>query len=264
MKKFFPFLDSITSSVGHSYFIVMVFLLSHGEASGMYSSDGKLVEYSEIYSEFNNVNCPGLIGKPRVFVIQACRLDLLHQNMEPNPKSDFLVINSTLHNESSERHVENGTLFIQTFIQCLQKYSWTTHLGDIVIECNRRITETTATQNCCANSNLRKKIHLAKPQKQVRCHTDSESSSLCAKISSSSTITLPDRTAYCYRTLSTPDRSLQQLHFSGSLPVVFYTSDSEPQSTRNDVNFPGDKLSLTKGTMIRVDNLIPINKKKAH
>lgn len=53
---------------------LFVFILSHGSENGIYGTDGMEVYLeSEIISCFDNRNCKAMIGKPKVFVIQACR-----------------------------------------------------------------------------------------------------------------------------------------------------------------------------------------------
>lgn len=53
---------------------LFIFILSHGSEHGIYGTDGIEVHLeSEIISCFDNRNCKALLGKPKVFVIQACR-----------------------------------------------------------------------------------------------------------------------------------------------------------------------------------------------
>ncbi|CAG5133914.1 unnamed protein product, partial [Candidula unifasciata] len=48
-------------------------LLSHGEEEYIFGTDGKRIPLNEIFMLFDNTNCKGLLGKPKVFIIQACR-----------------------------------------------------------------------------------------------------------------------------------------------------------------------------------------------
>lgn len=53
---------------------LFVFIFSHGSEHGIYGTDGIEVHLdSEIITLFDNRNCKAMIGKPKVFVIQACR-----------------------------------------------------------------------------------------------------------------------------------------------------------------------------------------------
>lgn len=53
---------------------LFVFILSHGSEHGIYGTDGMEVNLqTEVLSYFDNRNCKMMLGKPKVFVLQACR-----------------------------------------------------------------------------------------------------------------------------------------------------------------------------------------------
>lgn len=52
---------------------LVVILLSHGTESGIYGTDGLEVDLNDILSYFDNKTCKHLMGKPKVFIVQACR-----------------------------------------------------------------------------------------------------------------------------------------------------------------------------------------------
>nr|ABG48761.1 caspase-8 [Haemaphysalis longicornis] len=53
---------------------LVVILMSHGENDGIYGTDGKWLNLKqEVYTQFNDSNCPSLQGKPKLFFVQACR-----------------------------------------------------------------------------------------------------------------------------------------------------------------------------------------------
>ncbi|CAI8040687.1 Caspase-3 [Geodia barretti] len=56
-----------------AYDCVVIALLTHGISGRLYSTDGDLVPIEELTKCFDGVNCPSLIGKPKVFIVQACR-----------------------------------------------------------------------------------------------------------------------------------------------------------------------------------------------
>jgi uncharacterized protein YejL (UPF0352 family) len=47
--------------------------MSHGEEGFLTTKEGDKVLLDDIFSTFNNVNCPALAGKPKLFFIQSCR-----------------------------------------------------------------------------------------------------------------------------------------------------------------------------------------------
>ena len=51
----------------------IVFVLSHGDQNGFYGTDGELVKYETVLKQYNNQNCPQLIGKPKIFFFNCCR-----------------------------------------------------------------------------------------------------------------------------------------------------------------------------------------------
>ena len=51
----------------------VVCLLSHGEEGFVFGTDGNKIPMDEIFEMYDNSRCRGLLGKPKVFIIQACR-----------------------------------------------------------------------------------------------------------------------------------------------------------------------------------------------
>lgn len=71
MRKLFK---EVASECKLEHDALFVFILSHGSEHGIYGTDGMEVYLeSEIISCFDNRNCKAMLGKPKVFVIQACR-----------------------------------------------------------------------------------------------------------------------------------------------------------------------------------------------
>ena len=52
---------------------LIIAVLSHGIKGQIYAADEKLINVEDIQSMFNGRNCPTLIGKPKIFLFQACR-----------------------------------------------------------------------------------------------------------------------------------------------------------------------------------------------
>ena len=59
-----------------AYHGVVLFIMTHGGEGGkLFGSDGEHITVEEIASLFNATNCPALVDKPKIFVVQACRDD---------------------------------------------------------------------------------------------------------------------------------------------------------------------------------------------
>ena len=61
-----------------------VVLLTHGLEGQIYGVDAKLVNLSEVFGFFDGDICPSLKGKPKFFLVQACR------GGEPCPHSNYV------------------------------------------------------------------------------------------------------------------------------------------------------------------------------
>ena len=75
----------------HADMMILV-VLSHGREGQIITSDGRGVDTEEIYAQFNNVNCPKLKGKPKFFIVQACRgtdTDISLQPMDAEESLSF-------------------------------------------------------------------------------------------------------------------------------------------------------------------------------
>lgn len=49
--------------------------MSHGEEGFLTTKEGDKILLDDIFALFNNINCPSLAGKPKLFFIQSCRDD---------------------------------------------------------------------------------------------------------------------------------------------------------------------------------------------
>ena len=52
---------------------LIIAILTHGIEGKLYSTDGDLIPVEEVTKYFDGNHCPSLIGKPKVFIFQACR-----------------------------------------------------------------------------------------------------------------------------------------------------------------------------------------------
>ncbi|XP_035376410.1 caspase-8 [Electrophorus electricus] len=117
-------------------------VLSHGGKGTVFGTDGIEVSIRDLTLPF--ARCPTLLGKPKVFFIQACQGDLYQRGMyiqedsgvnrcedtyEADARSvalssipieaDFLIGMATVEQYKSFRHVSNGSIFIQALCKQL-------------------------------------------------------------------------------------------------------------------------------------------------
>lgn len=64
---------------------LVIVLMSHGDVGVLWAKD-KSYKVSELWEPFTGINCPSLIGKPKLIFIQACRGDQLDHGIKIAPR----------------------------------------------------------------------------------------------------------------------------------------------------------------------------------
>ncbi|KAG9510821.1 Caspase-1, partial [Fragariocoptes setiger] len=112
-------------------------VLTHGEHGNLYGSDGSRYPIDLLFSEFLGHKCPSLVGKPKLFFIQACQGDRFDRGVMVTggdsldtatyfripTYADFLICYSTLPGFYSWRNTQDGSWFIQALVRVLTEYS---------------------------------------------------------------------------------------------------------------------------------------------
>uniref|UniRef100_A0AC11BYN6 Caspase 8 n=1 Tax=Ovis aries TaxID=9940 RepID=A0AC11BYN6_SHEEP len=118
-------------------------ILTHGNKGTIYGSDGQEAPIYELTSYFTGSKCPSLVGKPKIFFIQACQGDkyqrgiavetdseqreaYLEADSSPQKRyipdeADFLLGMATVNNCVSYRSIVKGTWYIQSLCQNLRE-----------------------------------------------------------------------------------------------------------------------------------------------
>ncbi|XP_065918396.1 uncharacterized protein [Dysidea avara] len=106
-------------------------ILSHGYLDGVYGTDGELVKFNDIVKLFKDNFCPTLVGKPKLFFIQACRGDnkderVYEQKDGPDKiknslpsEADFFFGYATPPGYASWRSREYGSWYISSLCEVL-------------------------------------------------------------------------------------------------------------------------------------------------
>ena len=123
------------------YDCLMVAILTHGDYGDvLYGTSGGLITIQEIIETFSGRRCPTLIGKPKIFIIQACRgkrhnqpviltptndddeCDMIDSGPTVYPNiSDYLVAYSTIPGHISIRNKKDGSIFIYTLVKIFRR-----------------------------------------------------------------------------------------------------------------------------------------------
>ena len=175
---------------------IFVAVLSHGDKGEISAKDEDYAE-SDLWTPFLADKCKSLVGKPKIFVIQACRGDAADKGLvvldQAKPggavkkvvastattipvHADFLIARATPSGYPSMRNTDSGSYFIQAFCNVLNKYGEKDDLVSILTKVNRRVAQEDMRvevegkvedrkQIPCYSSMLTKKIMLTKNSK---------------------------------------------------------------------------------------------------
>ncbi|VDN15196.1 unnamed protein product [Dibothriocephalus latus] len=148
-------------------------LMSHGLRDHIYTSEGHLVSVEKLLSYFTNKALPGLAGKPKLLILQACRgraqdfgtsnTDYVVRRDTFKPAdapvsnsswgslpymSDCVIAYSTLPGFVSWRSEDEGSWFIQVLLDVFRRLGNKLHVIDLLAEVNRIIVEQSQDQVC--------------------------------------------------------------------------------------------------------------------
>lgn len=118
--------------------------MTHGNTHGVLYTKDKMIRVEEIWAPFNGEKCKSLIGKPKIFLIQACRgamrdIGAVHESQEAETAlfsrsskvpdlnkfvipvmADFLIFFSSAEGYPSFRDSDNGSWFVQALCAAFQ------------------------------------------------------------------------------------------------------------------------------------------------
>ncbi|XP_032802442.2 caspase-8 [Petromyzon marinus] len=146
----------------HDVFVCCI--LTHGEINCVFGSDGKSLLITEVTSYFNGSACKSLLGKPKLFFIQACqgheKQSECHLAADADidadgpvspisysipDEADILLGMATVSGYLSFRHRREGSWYIQTLCNLLeQKCNGQNDILAILTDVNRVVAEKTA------------------------------------------------------------------------------------------------------------------------
>ncbi|XP_059198862.1 caspase-3a [Centropristis striata] len=123
-------------------------LLSHGDEGVFFGTDGS-VELKYLTSLFRGDRCRSLVGKPKLFFIQACRGTDLDAGIEADSadddttripvEADFLYAFSTAPGYYSWRNTMTGSWFMQSLCDMISKYGKELEVLHIMTRVNHKV-----------------------------------------------------------------------------------------------------------------------------
>ncbi|KAG7260978.1 hypothetical protein CRUP_016925 [Coryphaenoides rupestris] len=156
-----PFLEAAEADHLHADCFACVFL-SHGDNDEVYAYDGKIT-IQEITALFKGDKCRSLVGKPKIFILQACRgnqhdlpvtpMDVVDSKPKVNEVvvdagvvhtlpagADFLMCYSVAEGYYSHRETINGSWYIQDLCEALQKFGDSLEFTELLTLVNRKVS----------------------------------------------------------------------------------------------------------------------------
>ncbi|KAF1384381.1 hypothetical protein PFLUV_G00117740 [Perca fluviatilis] len=124
-------------------------LLSHGDEGVIFGTDGA-EKLEELTKYFKGDRCKSLVGKPKLFFIQACRGAELDNGIDTDSvdvqtseripvEADFLYAYSTAPGYYSWRNATNGSWFMQALCEMLMRFRGELELMQIMTRVNRKV-----------------------------------------------------------------------------------------------------------------------------
>jgi len=131
---------------------IVVAVLTHGELGILYGRDSPY-QSSRLWTHFSGDKCPSLVGKPKIFFLQACQgdhvdpgvriartdQDAVATSYKIPSQADFLIVYSTIPGYKSWRNTTAGSWFIQALVQELEREADTRDLLSILTMVSRRV-----------------------------------------------------------------------------------------------------------------------------
>ncbi|XP_007560684.1 caspase-6 isoform X1 [Poecilia formosa] len=134
--------------------------LSHGENDHVYAYDGK-INIQDITAMFRGNKCRSLIGKPKIFIVQACRGEQHDDPVTPCDAvdnvtnetvvdacaihtlpagADFIMCYSVAEGFYSHRETINGSWYIQDLCELLRTYGSSLEFTELLTLVNRKVS----------------------------------------------------------------------------------------------------------------------------
>ena len=143
----------LAKSANSSHFVLCIAFSTHGDTNDtIYGSDGIDISLrTDIMPIFKPENCKALEGKPKVFIIQACRGDKIdyigptvfsdacEKDELVSSETDFLISYACAPDYMAFRSEKEGAWFLNELYNAYRSYSDKYHFMDILTLTNQRL-----------------------------------------------------------------------------------------------------------------------------
>uniref|UniRef100_A0A669AXG3 Caspase family p20 domain-containing protein n=1 Tax=Oreochromis niloticus TaxID=8128 RepID=A0A669AXG3_ORENI len=117
---------------------VFVIIMSHGNIGIISGTDSKTFEIEKIFLRLNTKNCPALVNKPKIIIIDACRggnsqLDqrIYLSDSLVHIEKDLICFHSSTPHTASYFLPTKGSFFIQTLSDVFNKWSYVCDIEEL-------------------------------------------------------------------------------------------------------------------------------------
>jgi len=120
-------LESFTKAPLKNYASLIVCLMGHGDKGVLYGVDDVPVSLNEIQFEaFNDLTCPDLKGKPKVFIVLACQGEKIQQVIQrptshPSSALSTPIVDAIVNNNNEEHQLPPVYDFIR-LVSTIEEY----------------------------------------------------------------------------------------------------------------------------------------------
>ena len=136
------------SHMDHNRRAFILILLSHGrEGDVVYGTDGGEVEVEQLKQMFYTTKCPSLAGVPKVFLIDACRVDRREERCRSltssKDSSDFIIVYASTY--QPRRNNTRKSCFTRTLLKVITEADKDQEFNAIVTEVTSQVQKVAQT-----------------------------------------------------------------------------------------------------------------------
>lgn len=137
--------------------------MSHGNSNGLLYTKDDSIYVNEIWEPFNGENCETLIGKPKIFLVQACRgcLQDVGALYEPSLQSENALCSKSRKSSEKQKYVVSTLADILIYFSSAEGYpsfrgadgSWFVQALCAALKCNYENQVDTDLMKICTQIN---------------------------------------------------------------------------------------------------------------